>query len=290
VFPSVIYKLRLTKAHWLGTFYLTAPNPFHGFTFRKKIKFPNLYNIIYYLSQRIAYLFLQYAECILVTSSPDLQKFPQQYKKGNYFIVKGGVNLKNVNLWKKRIGKSKKKYDGVFMGRLHEQKGVIELIEIWKRVTKKLPDAKLVIIGNGPHYSEVQELIIILNIQRNVELKGYLIDSEEKYRIFAESKLFLHTSIYDSGGMSAAEAMAWGIPAIAFDLDSLKTYYPAGVEKVPVGDTAAFADTIMIYLKNQKKYKKLQGEAIHLIKNEWDWEKRTAAFLAMLKTKKILYS
>jgi len=35
--------------------------------------------------------------------------------------------------------------------------------------------------------------------------------------------------------MAAMEAMAWSLPGVCFDLEALKTYYPKGMVKVPLG-------------------------------------------------------
>ena len=53
-------------------------------------------------------------------------------------------------------GPKSKKYDAVFIGRFHPQKGVLELIDIWKRVVNKKPQAKLAMIGDGPLMKKVQ--------------------------------------------------------------------------------------------------------------------------------------
>ena len=46
--------------------------------------------------------------------------------------------------------------------------------------------------------------------------------------------MVVHPAIFDSGGMAAAEAMAWGLPGVSFDLPALKTYYPQGMIKNPL--------------------------------------------------------
>jgi glycosyltransferase involved in cell wall biosynthesis len=86
--------------------------------------------------------------------------------------------------------------------------------------------------------------------------------------------MVLHPATYDSGGMAAAEAMAWGLPGISFDLESLKTYYPKGVIKITCFNNQEFADSIIQLLSNIILYNKLSIEARQLIQKHWSWPKR----------------
>jgi glycosyltransferase involved in cell wall biosynthesis len=99
-------------------------------------------------------------------------------------------------------------------------------------------------------------------------------DGKEKYAIFKDSKMILHPAIYDSGGMAAAEGMAWGLPGISFDLEALKTYYPKGMVKTKCFDKKAFADNILKLLSDTSFYEHVSKEARELIFEVWDWDKR----------------
>ncbi len=281
--PALILKFRYPKSKLIGSFYLAAPNPFKGFTEKGKIKAPTLKGLIYFFQQLpIYWLFKNYAEYIFITSEPDTKRFPNQCSQGHCLIIKGGVDLQKIRHWKEKIGVVAKKYDAVFLGRFHPQKGVLALVDIWKEVTKNIPNSKLVMMGDGPLMREVKEKINKLGVKDNSIITGYLFDGEEKYRYFSQSKIALHPAIYDSGGMAAAEAMAWGLPAISFDLEALKTYYPQGMIKIPFGDISLFARTIIELLNNQQKYIEVQNQAMSLIEKEWDWQKRSEIILAKL--------
>ena len=80
---------------------------------------------------------------------------------------------------------------------------------------------------------------------------------------------------YDSGGMAAAEAMAWGLPGVSFDLESLKSYYPAGMLKTKCFDHQQFADNIIRLFQNNNLYQKKSLKAKKLIETTWSWSTRT---------------
>ena len=159
------------------------------------------------------------------------------------------------------------------MGRFHYQKGVLDLIEIWKIVCKVKPDAQLAMIGVGPLEAEVRQKIDSYGLTKNVRLFGFL-DGEPKYEVFKNSRLMLHPATYDSGGMAAAEGMAWRLPGVSYDLDALKTYYPKGILKTKIGDLSDFAANILKLLNDQALYSKLSNDAFALIEEKWDWDKR----------------
>lgn len=275
VIPAVILKLRFSKIKWVGTFYLAAPSPFKGYKEEGEWKLPTLKGVIYWLMQMPMYWLIRvFSEFVFVTSEPDIKRFPRQAKTKRVIVIKGGVDLDKVRKFEKQIGNVKKTYDAVFMGRFHPQKGVLELIDIWKIVVESLPAAKLVMIGDGPLMPEVKKKIEKLHLENNIEVTGYLIDGLEKYTIFAKSKIVVHPAIYDSGGMAAAEAMAWGLPGVSFDLEALKTYYPKGMLKVPLHNNKRFALIVLELLSHKNLYEKTKKESLDLITQYWNWQKR----------------
>ena len=208
-------------------------------------------------------------------------QFPSLNQKGKAIVVLGAVPLEDIQKFLKLRGKrlGVKTYEAVFQGRFHPQKGVVELVEIWKRVVEKRPGAKLAMIGNGPLMTEVKSLISKYGLGKNVKLLGYLFDGPEKFGVFAESKLVVHPAYYDSGGMAAAEAMAFGIPAVGFNLKSFESYYPHGMLKVKIGDKRAFADKILYLLENYEFRERLGRKAGETIQNDWSWDKRAQYLL-----------
>jgi glycosyltransferase involved in cell wall biosynthesis len=144
-------------------------------------------------------------------------------------------------------------------------------------VCQKRPTAKLALIGVGPLESQLKATATILGLTKNIDFLGFL-DGEEKFAVFSQSRIFIHPVIYDSGGMSAAEAMACGLPCIGFDLPSLRSYYPRGMVKVPAYDTDAFSKSILTLLDDNAMYQEFSAEARSFAK-DWDWQGRAELFL-----------
>jgi glycosyltransferase involved in cell wall biosynthesis len=185
--------------------------------------------------------------------------------------VYGGVEIEQIE----RVKAGGNAYDGCFVGRIHPQKGVVGLIEIWHHVCKVKPDARLALIGNGPkeYENKVRIEIIRRGLEDSVDLLGY-VDGVQKYAILKSSKVFLHTSVYDNSGMTGAEAMACGVPVVRFDIPTLEVAYPKGTLVAPLLDYRKFADLVLILLSNHSLYSKMSEQGKEIAK-EWDWDKRS---------------
>ena len=283
--PAFIIKLRNPKINWIAAWYQTAPNPITGFTEGNRENTYKIRAFFYWLIQQTTKpLIFSNADFILVNN--DLEKIHFGESNAKLITVLGAVKTEDISKYQKtHEQKSEKKYLAVFQGRFHPQKGVVEFIDIWRKVVDKLPNAKLAMIGDGPLMGDVKKGIKKLALEKNIELFGYLHDGEKKYDIFQKSKIVVHPAFYDSGGMAAAEAMAFGLPCVGFDLKSYESYYPKGMIKVNVGDQEAFANVIIEFNKNGSLYKKIAKDGLKMIKERWSWDTRTEQVLSLIMPK-----
>lgn len=143
-------------------------------------------------------------------------------------------------------------YDAVFLARLNNSKGVLELPEIWNRVTKQYPNAKLGIIGKGSSAmielmkSKIEECDVV----NNVDLLGFL-ESEDAYSIMKNSKIFLFTSHEEGWGMALAEAQLCGLAVVAYDLPIYSRLFE-GLSLCPLLDIEGMAECVCNLLSDEK--------------------------------------
>jgi glycosyltransferase involved in cell wall biosynthesis len=280
--PSIIMNSRLKNTILVSSLYLFAPNPLKSsdIAYRGGRASFNLKNLVYLLSQKISYFFiLRNSKLILVANELDKKIFVNDGFSPKYVIpVYGGVDLKGIL----EIQETKnKKFDGCFVGRLHPQKGPLELIKIWELVCKKNMNANLAIIGDGPLENQIKKEIIKNGLEKNIFMFGY-IDGKEKYQILKNSKIFLHTPILDTGGMAAAEAMACGLPVVGFDLPGYKYCYPHGMLKVEIKNIHAFSEKVIELLENPELYNNTKNEAVEFSKS-WDWPIRAESVIKKIE-------
>ncbi len=135
-------------------------------------------------------------------------------------------------------------------GRLHEAKAFDVLIEAFALVRSRHP-AKLIILGEGPQRSRLENIIRSLGLEDQVQLPGF-VDNPWKY--MRQANVFVLSSKWEGLPGALIEAMACGTPVVATDCPS----GPSEILEegkwgrlVPVGDVTALRDAIIKAFEEQ---------------------------------------
>ncbi|TDC88629.1 glycosyltransferase [Actinomadura sp. 7K507] len=127
------------------------------------------------------------------------------------------------------------------VGRLSHEKGMDLMLEAWERVAARRPGWRLHVYGGGPDGEELRGRVRAAGLSGSVEFRGVVADVEEA---LVEASVFALPSRAEGFPMSVLEAMAYGLPTVAFDcapgVRALLGEERGGVLVEP-GDTAAFA-------------------------------------------------
>lgn len=98
----------------------------------------------------------------------------------------------------------------VFLGRLVQRKGAMELLEAFLMLHKWMSDARLVIAGDGPERVRLERFVKKNRLNRKVSFKGYVTEGE-KPKLLAEAQVACFPALYgESFGIVLLEAMAAG--------------------------------------------------------------------------------
>jgi glycosyltransferase involved in cell wall biosynthesis len=272
VIPAIFYKITHPRTKFVSAFLLIAPNPFRGYelSFKGGFKFPRFRGLLYFISQRIIIRLLgRLADLVLVLNSSDeleLEKLginPSKIK-----VTSMGIDHNFIDL----IASPKKIYDGCFLGRICAQKGLPDLIKIWKLICKKNPKATLVIVGGATekwgHWlrSEIKKN----KLEKNVFYLGPK-EGEEKFKLLKSSKIFIYPTYYDSWGQVIAEAMAAELPVVTYNLPVFKEIFQDRITSIPSGEIERFAAEINNLLSNKNHRDKVAKRGLVFIKR-YDWE------------------
>lgn len=103
----------------------------------------------------------------------------------------------------------------ISVGRFSHEKGMTDLVNLFKRLHSEDSSICLNIVGDGEEYRTVSDLIRKDNLQDCVFLHGFR-DKQYIYRLMQDMSLYVMTSYTESFGIVLLEAMSCGIPCIAY--------------------------------------------------------------------------
>jgi len=138
----------------------------------------------------------------------------------------------------------------IAVGRYDYQKGFERLIEAWRLITRRFPDWKLKIIGDGKLRGKMQKLIDKNNLGNVIELKKSVSNILPDY---LDASVLAMSSRYEGLPMVLIEAMSVGLPVVSFDCKcGPKDIISDGEDGflAPEGDVPALAERIIRLIEN----------------------------------------
>lgn len=99
------------------------------------------------------------------------------------------------------------------VGRLAGVKNYDTLLEAWALIAKDHPEWKVVVYGAGPQLKTLKAEAKRLDVEESFLLPGHRGNLGEEY---ARMSIFCHPAYFEGFGLSAAEALALGMPVVAF--------------------------------------------------------------------------
>src|SRR3989344_558344 len=98
----------------------------------------------------------------------------------------------------------------VFLGRLVERKGCLYLLKAFKELLRNVPEAKLIIAGDGPRRKMLEIYVKQQKIDRSVDFLGFISEAD-KPKLLAQADIACFPSLYgEAFGIVLIEAMAAG--------------------------------------------------------------------------------
>ena len=149
----------------------------------------------------------------------------------------------------------------LWVGRMTEEKNPVAAIEVMKRLASLAPECRLIMVGTGEGamMGRLRSLITANGLEKHVELAGWQQDMRLCYE---RADVLLCTSRYEGYGLALAEAFAFGIPCVTFDMPYLTTLQGGGHLSVPQGDVEGMARAALRLLRDTPFRQQLGREAI----------------------------
>ena len=130
------------------------------------------------------------------------------------------------------------------VGTLKTIKDYPTLLKAFALLLRAMPDARLLVLGEGDERTPLEALVQELGIAGNVSLPGF-VDNTEAY--YDKADLFVLTSVGEGFGNVIVEALEHGVPVVSTDCPSGPREILAGGRYgtlVPVSDPEALAEAM----------------------------------------------
>jgi glycosyltransferase involved in cell wall biosynthesis len=196
----------------------------------KAIRLPSLH---YWLTQHMALQLFRHCRQKRLIYTHGNQKprlLRMGYRQEDLVFVSNGVDLKQPAA----VPEQKKMYDAAWVGRVHKQKGIDDLVATLAFLSATIKDFRAIMIGDLQKMLAPQ--IAAAGLAEQVEFSGYVSEAE-KFRLLKSSRVFLMPSRYESWGIVIGEALGELLRYVpAFDLEAFKHAAADEIRKCRAGE------------------------------------------------------
>ncbi len=161
----------------------------------------------------------------------------------------------------------------VHLGRLRKYKSAEVAIRAMASIREVLPNARLYIIGDGPHRPALELEVERRGLRNAVTFKGYMA-REDLVEFLNRAHLALNPSPKEGWGLTVVEANACGVPVVASDRPGLRDSVCDGETGylVPYGDVGAFVDKALSLLRDGELWRRMSENAVARVRS-LTWER-----------------
>lgn len=213
----------------------------------------------------------------VVVSQSTMDEFKRKgFDTSNYSIVYNAIDHSAFDFEIKEKGE-----DPIvtYFGRLKKYKSVDHLFYAFAEVSKKVPNAKLHILGRGDFRPELENIAEKLDITDKVKFFGFVDDATKKQEL-EKSYCVVNTSLKEGWGITNIEANACGTPVISANSPGLRDSVKNGVSGLlyEYGNIQELAKMIIDVFTDKELRMKLSRGAIEWAET-FSWDKSAEEML-----------
>lgn len=173
----------------------------------------------------------------------------------------------------------------VCIGRLVFYKNIEVLIRAFSHIKKNEPEAKLILIGGGPHKTILQKMVNQLNLEKNIEFRGFVTD-REKIEIISKSNCLLFPSLCEGFGLVILEAFSQAKPVLVSKIRPMSDIIQHGETGYVLDpqDEMDWAEKILELIKNPIFSTKMGRNGFQILSEKYDQRKMYDKILEMYHT------
>jgi glycosyltransferase involved in cell wall biosynthesis len=163
--------------------------------------------------------------------------------------------------------------------------GIEYLIGAIPIVVKEMPEARFLIIGDGPLTEALKKMTKRLGVTRYANFVGR-VPNQQISRYLKAADIYVSTSFSDGTSASLLEAMACGLPVVVTDIPANNEWIQNGKNGflVPIKDSKTLAEKIIFLAKNNNIRKFMGRSNVEVAKVKADWKQNVNVFYDAIQT------
>jgi glycosyltransferase involved in cell wall biosynthesis len=168
----------------------------------------------------------------------------------------------------------------LFLSRLHNQKGIVHLLDGFEEFAKTNPDTELVLAG--PDYGElpiIKKKLEQMAAANRVQLPGSIY-GDEKLGALHGASCFALTSLNEGFSVAILEALACGLPVVI----SKNCFFPEVAQNQAGVITELTPKKISNALETALNSKEMSSNALRLVENSYRWNKISKTLIEAYQT------
>lgn len=172
----------------------------------------------------------------------------------------------------------------IFLGRLHEYKGIDLLIEAIARLKTEIPHLKLLIVGRDEgSLSIIKHKICKKNLQNFIIIHPPLYEKDRLFAYCAADLFTLTPNFYEETSLAALEALACGIPIIVTKQAEIPYLEDFGCGSIIEYDLHELVEKLLYYFTDRQNLPTLGKKAKELIKQKYNLDNLYSQFEKQIK-------
>jgi 1,2-diacylglycerol 3-alpha-glucosyltransferase len=132
-----------------------------------------------------------------------------------------------------------------YIGRVAHEKNIGFLLRMFVEVSRSVPEALLVIAGEGPARAALRAQVAALGLTAHVHFAGYLERDSALLDCYAAASVFVFASRTETQGLVLLEAMAQGVPVVSTAELGTRSILPGSGALIVPEEREAFAAAVV---------------------------------------------
>jgi Glycosyltransferase len=230
-------------------------------------------NIGYYYGRGILQPYLDRIHRGIAVSEPARTFFNRYFPDFPLRIIPNGID---INVFKPGLSPIRHLRDDsvniLFVGRLEKRKGLGDLLRGYEFMRARVPQSRLIVVGDGPLRGKVESYIARHRLP-NVVMAGYVPDSV-KPRYYDSADIFCAPATgAESFGIVLLEAMASGLPVVATEVSGYMSVLEPGRDSLTVRPKGwAELGAALIILARDAELRRRMGAYGHEKARRYAWD------------------